>query len=60
MFKACILGDEKVKVVFLIVGIVTILVQIRNLVEIRREIRHIEEVPDLIVYGIRGRKDTED
>lgn len=48
------------KVVFLIVGIVTILVQIRNLVEIRREIRHIEEVPDLIVYGIRGRKDTED
>ena len=48
------------KVVFLIVGIVTILVQIRNLVEIRLEIKHIKEVPDLIVYGIRGRKDTED
>lgn len=57
MFKVCILGDEKVKVVFLIVGIVTILVQIRNLVEIRREIKHIKEVPDLIVYGIRDRKD---
>lgn len=57
MLKACILGDEKVKVVFLIVGIVTILVQIRNLVEIRREIKHIKEVPDLIVYGIRDRKD---
>ena len=58
MFKACILGGEKkVKVVFLIVGIVTILVQIRNQVEIRREIKHIKEVPDLIVYGIRDRKD---
>ena len=45
------------KVVFLIVGIVTILVQIRNQVEIRREIKHIKEVPDLIVYGIRDRKD---
>ena len=57
MFKAYILGGEKVKVVFLIVGIVTILVQIRNQVEIRREIKHIKEVPDLIVYGIRDRKD---
>lgn len=48
------------KVIFLIAGIITIFVQIKNLNEIRREIRHIEEVPDLIVYGIRGRKDTED
>lgn len=45
------------KVVFLIVGIITIFVQIKNLSEIRREIRHIKENPDLIVYGIRDRKD---
>lgn len=45
------------EVVFLIAGIITIFVQIKNLNEIRREIRHIKEVPDLIVYGIRDRKD---
>lgn len=45
------------KVVFLIAGIITIFVQIKNLNEIKREIRHIEEVPDLIIYGIRDRKD---
>ena len=50
-------GGERVKVIFLIAGIITIFVQIKNLNEIRREIKHIKEVPDLIVYGIRDRKD---
>lgn len=48
------------KVIFLIAGIITIFVQIKNLNEIRREIRHIKEVPDLIVYGIRDRKEEID